>query len=176
MEPGAAALGAVPQQVLDEPEADVTRRRTLVDRSLVDGIELHDGPLVAGVVGLHPGEPSQSSILLVDVQRVVRLERAERHPEQAEDAHLAGRHGQAEGADRAVALLARGVRPAGQLAERGEVGQACGTHAPGREASSTTRGCRVPRGRRYGARGWMAVGIRHVGGDPVVTWSTVTWS
>ena len=131
MEPGAAPLGAIPQQVLDQPEPDVARRRTLVDRALVHGVELHDGPLVAGVVGLHAGQAGQPAVLLVDVQRVVRLERAEGHPEQAEDAHLAGRDGQAQRTHGALALIAAGVGPAGQLAQRGKVGQPRRAHPSG---------------------------------------------
>ena len=84
-----AALRAVAQEVLDEPEADVA------GLALVDGVELDDRPLVAVAVALHAQQPGQVAVLLVDVQLVVRLEGAERHAEEAEDADRAARDRQA---------------------------------------------------------------------------------
>ena len=68
-----AALAAVAQQVLHQAEADVA------GVAVVDRVELHDRPLVAVAVALHAREAGQAAVLLVDVERVVRLERAERH-------------------------------------------------------------------------------------------------
>ena len=84
-----AALRAVAQQVLDEPEADVARVQA------ADRVQLHDRPLVALALALHAEEPGDVAVALEHVEHVVRLERAERQAEQAEHADRRAGHGQA---------------------------------------------------------------------------------
>ena len=112
MEADGSALGAVAQEVLDQAEADIARV------ALPDRIELDDGPLVAMALALDPEQAADPPVELVDVQQVVRLERAQRQPEQAEHAHPGAGDRQPE--------RAGGVRlgEPGELAERREIGQA----------------------------------------------------
>ena len=78
------------------------------------------GPLVAVAVALDPEQAGDPAVVLVDVQQVVGLERAERQPEQAEHADPRAAHRQAERAGVASSLWAsRDSSPSG-----GEVGQA----------------------------------------------------
>ena len=80
MEADRAAPGAIPEQVLDEPVTDVAGlgRR--------DSVQLHDRPLVAVAFALYPEQAREPARLLVDIEQVVRPERAERQPEQVEHA------------------------------------------------------------------------------------------
>ncbi len=115
-----APSGAVAQEVLDEPEADVA------GLAVIDGVELDDGPLVAVRVALDAGQAGQSAVLLVDVQLVVGLEGAQRHAEEAEHRDVAGRDGQAQRAGRSLRTflaVARGSTGRGVTVRAGWMGQ-----------------------------------------------------
>src|SRR6476469_351057 len=114
MEPPRTALRGLAEDLVDEPEADVACLPG------ADPVELDDRPLVADRVALHPDQARQAALLLVDVHQVVRLERAEREPEQAEDADRTAADGKPERARGRADVVAE----PGQLAEGGEVGQA----------------------------------------------------
>ena len=98
---------------MDEPEADVA------GLAGADPVELDDRPLVADRVALDADQAGEAALLLVDVHQVVRPERAERQPEQAEHADRRAADRQPERARRGFVVLAQPR----QLAERGEVGQ-----------------------------------------------------
>ena len=139
VEAGRAAPRTVAKEVLDEAEADVPRV------AVVDGVELDDGPFVPAAVSFHARQASQSSVLFVDVDLVVRLEGTQGHAEEAEDGDVAGGHGQAQGAGGRVARFAGGVasaaadtqvpiglwrvRQSGELAHGGQVRDAGGADA-----------------------------------------------
>ena len=108
VEPGGTALGALAQQELDEPIADVA------GVGHAHRIELHDRPLVTHRFALDPDEPGDVALLLVDVHQVVWPERAERQPEQAEHADRRPVDRQAEGSrlgSSAAAFWCASVRP-----------------------------------------------------------------
>ena len=85
MEAHRAAPGAVAEQVLDEPVADVA------GVGVVDRVQLDDRPLVAMRLALHAQQAREPARLLVDVEQVVRPERAERAAEQIEHRRSAAR-------------------------------------------------------------------------------------
>ena len=114
VEPDRAALAAVAQQVLDEPEAHVARVH------VADGVELDHRPLVARAVALRAQQAGDVAVAVEDVHHVVGAEGAQREPEQAEHADPRPGDRQPERAR----PLAVGLREPRQLAERGEVGQA----------------------------------------------------
>ena len=66
VEPDRAALRAVAQQVLDQPEADVA------GVEVAHRVELHDRPLVARALALHAQQPGDVAVAVEDVQDVVR--------------------------------------------------------------------------------------------------------
>ena len=113
MEANGAALGPVAQQVLDQAEARVA------GVAGADGVELDDRPLVARRVAFHPKEAGQAALVLVDEEQVVRPERSERQPEQAEDSDPWPADRQPERARVDVLLLGEPR----QLPEGGEIGQ-----------------------------------------------------
>ena len=86
MEPGRAALLALAQDLLDEPEADLARARSRGRAGRADGVKLHDGPVVAPVLPLHPDEAGHVPIGLVHEEKVVRPDGDEGQTEQAEHA------------------------------------------------------------------------------------------
>ena len=90
MEANRAAFGAVADEVLDETESRVA------GVSGADGIQLHDRPLVARCVALHPQQPREAALVLVDEEQVVGAEGAERQSEETEDADAWTAYGQAE--------------------------------------------------------------------------------
>ena len=147
MEPGGAALGALAQELVDEAVADVA------GVGQADGIELHDRPFVAGRLALDADQAGDPAVLLVDVHQVVRTERAERQPEEAEHPDRRAAHRQAERSGRGAVRLAQ----ARQLAERGEVGQARGADLAlaARRPGSRSSGLR-PAGRVVAAAGALA--------------------
>ena len=93
METGGAALAAVSEQVLDEPETDVA------GHAAVDRVKLDDRPFVARALTLDARQPGNTAALFVDVEQVGRPEGAKRHAEKAEHADLAAADGQAQRAD-----------------------------------------------------------------------------
>ena len=121
VEAGGGAFGALAQELLDEPVAD------LAGVGHPDRIELHDRPLVADRLALDPDEPGDPALLLVDEHQVVRAEGAERQAEQAEDADRRAVDRQPERAR----VGAVGLAQPRQLAERGEVGQPRGPDLAG---------------------------------------------
>ena len=99
------AARAVAQEVLDHAVADVA------GGTVVDRVELDDGPLVAVGVALDASQPGQPAALVIDVHLVVGLERAQGHAEEAEDRDVAGGHGQAQRADRPLRCSSAARRP-----------------------------------------------------------------
>ena len=125
-------LGALAQEVLDEPVADVP------GVGHADRVELHDRPFVADGLALDPDQAGDPALLLVHEQQVVRPEGAERQAEEREDTDRRAVDRQAE---RPRVDAVRLAQP-GQLAEGGEVGQARGTDLAGASGcgrSSVTR-------------------------------------
>ena len=101
VEPRRAALGALPQDLLDQPVPDVARI------GHPDRIELHDRPLVADRFTLDADKTGDAALALVHVHEVVRAERAEWQAEQAEDADRRAADRQAERPRGGVVRLAQ---------------------------------------------------------------------
>jgi len=115
MEAYGAALGAVPQEVLDESESSIA------GVAGADGIELDDRPFVARRVAFHSKKPGQAALVLVNEEQVVRPERAEWQPEKAEDTDPAGRSPAAQASARPRFPAGRGA-----IAPRGRRGRSIG--------------------------------------------------
>jgi hypothetical protein len=98
VEPGGATLLTLAEHLLDQPIPDLAGATGAARavRRCSDGVELHDRPVVAPVLALHPDEARDVAVLLVDEQQVVWAERDERQPEQAEHADRRTIHGQSE--------------------------------------------------------------------------------
>ena len=147
VEAGRAALGALAQELLDEPVADVA------GVGHPDRVELDDRPLVADGSraprgrGRRSGRPPRRRTC-----RSFGRKAPERQPEQAEHADRRAVDRQPERAR----VGAVGLAQPGQLAERGEVGQPRGPDLADRCASSRARSSRRP----------VAPGLRaHAGSD-----------
>ena len=129
VEPCGPALGALAQELLDEPIADVA------GIGHPDGVELHDRPLVADRLALDADEAGDPAVLLVDVHEVVRAERAQRQAEQAEDPDRRAGQRQAQRAG----VGAVGLAQPRQLPEGREVREARGP-----DLAAAARGARAP--------------------------------
>ncbi len=119
VEADCSPAGAVAKEMLDEAVADVA------GLGVPDRVELDDRPLVAMALTLDPQQPAEPALSLVNVHEVVRAERPERQPEEAEHPDRRTAHRQAERAGQGTVVLAQ----PGQLAESREVGEA--GHADG---------------------------------------------
>ena len=108
------APAAVADEMLDELVADIA------GVGCTDPVELHDRPLVAEAVALHPQQAREPACLLVDVQQVVWPEGSQRQAEQAEHPD----RGPADRQPKRSRIDALGLAQPRQLAERREVGQA----------------------------------------------------
>ena len=139
MEAHGPALRAVTEEVLDEPESNVT------GLGLADRIQLDDRPFVGPALPLDAKKAGKPTVVLEHVQQIVRAERTEGQTEQAKHPDRRAAYRESERAGGRPVVL---THP-GQLAKRRKVGEPCNTNFSGSGAHGMLIGCR----RRAGSGG-----------------------